>query len=56
MVVLDAVRAEGVQTPVLEEDVDGAAEGSGVVRLYDDPVWSYPAIEDLVRISLVPVR
>jgi hypothetical protein len=30
----------------------GPAEGSGLVRPYDDPVWSYPDIRDLVRVTI----
>jgi hypothetical protein len=33
----------------------GPAEGSGLVRAYDDPVWSYPDVVDLLRITVEPL-
>ncbi len=34
----------------------GAGEGSGLVRALDDPIWSYPSVEQLVRLSVVHVE
>lgn len=34
----------------------GVAEGSGVVRVLDDPIWSYPAVEEIVRLSVTHVE
>lgn len=33
----------------------GAGEGSGLVRRLEDPVWSYPAIAEVLRVSIVQV-
>ena len=33
----------------------GAAEGNGLVRLLDDPIWLYPDVADLVRVTITPV-
>jgi hypothetical protein len=32
----------------------GPASGSAVVRIYDDPVWSYPDVSALVRVTVRP--
>ncbi len=34
----------------------GPAEGSATVRLYDDPVWSYPSLDALVRVTVAPAE
>lgn len=33
----------------------GAAEGNGLVRLLDDPIWLYPEVADIVRVTITPV-
>jgi hypothetical protein len=33
----------------------GPAEGSGLVRPYDDAVWSYPGVVDLLRVTVEPL-
>lgn len=39
-----------------QEDLDvGADEGDGTVRREPDPVWSYPAPEELVRVTISPL-
>jgi hypothetical protein len=34
----------------------GAGEGSGLVRAIDDPVWSYPAVGDVVVVTVRPAE
>lgn len=32
----------------------GPAEGNGNVRLNDDPVWAYPALGDVLQVTIIP--
>ncbi len=34
----------------------GAPEGDGSVRELDDPVWIYPPVNDVVRVTITPVQ
>jgi hypothetical protein len=34
----------------------GANEGHGLVRLLNDPVWRYPAVSDVVRVTITPLE
>ena len=34
----------------------GAAEGSGLVRRLEDPVWSYPRVADVLRVTIRRAR
>lgn len=33
----------------------GASEGDRAVRLFDDPIWSYPAVSELLKVTITPV-
>jgi hypothetical protein len=33
----------------------GAAEGNGLIRLINDPVWGYPSIAQVIRLTVTPV-
>jgi hypothetical protein len=32
----------------------GASEGNGTVRVVNDPVWGYPAVEHTIRVTVTP--
>lgn len=46
--------AGGDQSPHQPSLDSGAAEGDGTVRATADPVWSYPAVDELVRVTVRP--
>ncbi|MFT5429500.1 MAG: hypothetical protein ACI9OJ_000171 [Myxococcota bacterium] len=33
----------------------GASEGDGTVRAWNDPVWWYPSLDTLLRVTISPV-
>ena len=43
------------QTPYQQAPNTGAPEGDGTVRPFSDPVWLYPPVTDLVRVTIAPV-
>lgn len=47
--------AAGADQVPLQRGLDvGAGEGDGTVRAEADPVWGYPAAEELVRVTVTP--
>jgi hypothetical protein len=49
------VGAIGPDQPLHQSTMNiGPAEGSAMVRTYDDPVWSYPDVSALVRVTVRP--
>jgi hypothetical protein len=48
--------AVGRDQPPRQSDADaGALEGNGRVRSLADPIWSYPAVDDVIRVTITPV-
>ncbi|MEM7262865.1 MAG: spondin domain-containing protein, partial [Planctomycetota bacterium] len=43
------------QAPQQSGPNTGADEGNGYVRLLDDPVWAYPVVADVVRVTVEPI-
>lgn len=51
-----APRLGPVQAPRQSEPGAGAPEGDRSIRLAaDDPVWSYPAVDDLIMVTVRPM-
>ena len=44
------------QTPRQAGPDTGANEGNGTVRLLDDTVWRYPAVNHAIRVTLTPIQ
>ncbi|MEM6558543.1 MAG: spondin domain-containing protein [Myxococcota bacterium] len=42
------------QPPAQDGPNVGPADGSGTVRLYDDPIWQIPALDALIRVTIRP--
>ena len=48
--------AIGADQPPRNTNNAGPLEGNGLVREVDDPVWSYPPVGDLVRVTVRPAE
>jgi len=50
------VGAAGPDQPLRQAAANtGAREGAAIVRSFDDPVWEYPPIVDLLRVTITPL-
>jgi len=49
-----------MEAAVFEVDLQGSgagtAEGNGSVRTLGDPVWSYPSVDEVLRVTVTPMN